>query len=190
MENADLYPLELYKRCLCLMSSTVMHVFKIQCNFFLFSVTKFEKISILGISYCFCHISSLFSTFWAPLRKTAITATQLTFGISLLNPQMFLSCSPEQDLNTAKSWIVHNFLQLNEKMLLKASPGLSPWQSYGPPATTTKLSLRRLGVILNLLSLSMFPSNLRFTLVHLKHFSKRSTIVSRSELEIIIHVFI
>uniref|UniRef100_A0A8C6P1U2 Reverse transcriptase domain-containing protein n=1 Tax=Nothobranchius furzeri TaxID=105023 RepID=A0A8C6P1U2_NOTFU len=106
--------------------------------------------------------------------------------------QLLHSC-----LDSIKTWMAGNFLQLNEdqtEILICAPDKLVPKvrDSLGQLASHTKPSVRNLGVTFDpALSLDSHVSSLvRSSFFHLRNIAKLSPILSRSELETVIHTFI
>uniref|UniRef100_A0A8C6MBL6 Reverse transcriptase domain-containing protein n=1 Tax=Nothobranchius furzeri TaxID=105023 RepID=A0A8C6MBL6_NOTFU len=100
-------------------------------------------------------------------------------------------------LDSIKTWMAGSFLQLNEdktEILICAPDKLVPRvrDSFGQLASHIKPSLRNLGVTFDpaLILNSHVSSLIRSSFFHLRNIAKLSPILSRSELETVIHTFI
>uniref|UniRef100_A0A669D7L0 Reverse transcriptase domain-containing protein n=1 Tax=Oreochromis niloticus TaxID=8128 RepID=A0A669D7L0_ORENI len=148
----------------------------------------------------------LFLVYLLPLQHILSPFEDICYHCYADDIQLYISFKPEEAsklqllnvcLETIKGWMAENFLQLNEnktEVLLCAPDRHIPSiiNALGPLSTFVKPSVRNLGIILDpALTLdSHVKSLVRSCFYHLRNISKLSSIISYTELEIVIHAFI
>uniref|UniRef100_A0A3P9LSI1 Reverse transcriptase domain-containing protein n=1 Tax=Oryzias latipes TaxID=8090 RepID=A0A3P9LSI1_ORYLA len=148
----------------------------------------------------------LFNLYLLPLQHILSSFKDLSYHFYADDIQLYVSFKPQdvvkiqtllKCLDSVRSWMSDNFLQLNEsktEVLVCAPDKCLPQivESLGPLASFIKPSVRNLGVILDpVLSLDCHINSLvRSCFYHLKNIAKLSHILSRSEMEMLIHAFI
>uniref|UniRef100_A0A8C6KM71 Reverse transcriptase domain-containing protein n=1 Tax=Nothobranchius furzeri TaxID=105023 RepID=A0A8C6KM71_NOTFU len=148
----------------------------------------------------------LFLLYLLPLQHILSFFKGIPYHIYADDIQLYISFKPHEMsklqllhtcLDSIKTWTAWSFLQLNEhktEILICAPDKLVPkvGDSLGQLASHTKPSDRYLGVTFDpALTLDSHVSSLvRSSFFHLRNIAKLSPILSRSELETVIHTFI
>uniref|UniRef100_A0A8C6Q7R0 Reverse transcriptase domain-containing protein n=1 Tax=Nothobranchius furzeri TaxID=105023 RepID=A0A8C6Q7R0_NOTFU len=148
----------------------------------------------------------LFPLYLLPLQHILSSFKGISYHLYADDIQLYISFKPHEMsklqllhtcLDSIKIWMAGSFLQLNEdktEILICAPDKLVPKvrDSLGQLASHTKPSVRNLGVTFDpALTLDSHVSSLvRSSFFHLRNIAKLSPILSRSELETVIHTFI
>uniref|UniRef100_A0A8C6NNP0 Reverse transcriptase domain-containing protein n=1 Tax=Nothobranchius furzeri TaxID=105023 RepID=A0A8C6NNP0_NOTFU len=148
----------------------------------------------------------LFLLYLLPLQHILSSFKGISYHLYADDIQLYIFFKPHEMsklqllhtcLGSIKTWLAGSFLQLNEdktEILICAPDMLVPKvrDSFGQLASHTKPSVRNLGVTFDpALTLDSHVSSLvRSSFFHLRNIAKLSPILSRSELETVIHTFI
>ena len=148
----------------------------------------------------------LFSIYMLPLGQIISSFKNISYHMYADDIQLYFSFKPNElhklsvlnnCLNAIRNWMANNFLQLNAdktEVLIFGPENLqsSIRQNLGTLSSSSQLSLRNLGVIFDQsMSFEAHVKTLtRSCFFHLRNIAKLRSVVSRNEMEMLIHAFI